>query len=272
MREMRFEDLGREDYTVSDMVVDTWYWQDGVSGDLTQVGRQNNVLLFLLSGGREFLEGGQCVALLTAGVLNFIPVGQRYLGRALDENGDDSFGYVFMFRLRDANGEEILVNQPYFQVHDSEERGIYLLCQRLGDVNRAMRECSGLVKATFYELLSILCGDRERLAAADREYADIAPAVWRMRAFPEHYTSVRDLSALCRMSEASFRRRFARFSGGATPVEYRNRLLCEKAAQLYRMRECTLAQIAEKLGFCDTAYMCRVYKRTMGMNFRDMMK
>lgn len=271
MREMRFEDLGQSDYEVKNATVLTWYWHSGDLADYTRTGRPDNILLFLLSGRREFRENGVCRAEQEAGTLCFIPAGHHYAGYVCAST-EDSYGYVFQFDLQDANGEEILVNQPYYQVHDSEERGIYLLCQRLGDVNRAMRECSGLVKATFYELLSILSGDRERLAAADREYADIAPAVWRMRAFPEHYTSVRDLSELCRMSEASFRRRFARFSGGATPVEYRNRLLCEKAAQLYRMREYTLAQIAERLGFCDAAYMCRVYKRTMGMNFRDMMK
>lgn len=268
MRQMRFDELGATDYAVTDLHVDTWYWHNGACGDLTQQGRTNNVLLYLLSGRREYLEGGRRVAELTAGTLNFIPVGHRYEGRALCEE-EDSYGYVFEFHLMDADGQEILVNQPYYQVHDSDERGIYLLCQRLGDVNRAVRECSSLVKASVYELLSLMCGDRERLAAADHEYADIAPAIRQMRAFPERHAAVQELSAMCRMSEGSFRRRFARYSGGLTPVEYRSRLLCDKAEQLYRTRESTLEEIAERLGFCDAAYLCRVYKRVRGTNFRD---
>lgn len=80
----------------------------------------------------------------------------------------------------------------------------------------------------------------------------------QMRAFPEKHVAVRELGAMCRMSEGSFRRRFDQFSGGLTLVEYLSRLLCDKAEQLYRTRENTLEEIAERLGFCDAAYLCRV--------------
>ena len=68
------------------------------------------------------------MAELTEGALHLIPVGYQYAGRALCEK-EDSYGYVFRFRLMDAEGQEILHHPGAFDLPVPAE----VLRDRTGD-------------------------------------------------------------------------------------------------------------------------------------------
>ncbi|MBO5908285.1 MAG: AraC family transcriptional regulator [Clostridia bacterium] len=49
-----------------------------------------------------------------------------------------------------------------------------------------------------------------------------------------------------------------------TPLEYRNRLLTERAKELLSTTESTVAEIADMLGFSNIAYFSRFFKKQTG--------
>ena len=65
------------------------------------------------------------------------------------------------------------------------------------------------------------------------------------------------------MSETNFRKRFKAYTGLA-PAQYRLRARLEKAERLLADSDATIESIALDLGFYDTAYFCKVFRRQTG--------
>lgn len=60
---------------------------------------------------------------------------------------------------------------------------------------------------------------------------------------------------LCRLFRAKF---------GVTPVEYRNAVRLENVRELLRHSHLTIAEIADRTGFADPAYLTRIYRKRYG--------
>ena len=70
----------------------------------------------------------------------------------------------------------------------------------------------------------------------------------------------------CNLSESYFRKKFSDILG-KSPVEYRNELRFTEARRLYR-RNYSTEEIAEALGFCDSRYMLKLYRRHTGKSLK----
>jgi len=268
MRRVNFQMLKSIDYSIRQIDVTTWYWQDQEYSETPKTGRSTNGLLFLVNGYREYYADRRVVATSEADTLTFTPIGQCHSTRAFSQEGN-SYGYTFRFRMYDETGEELCVWEPYAKVKDSASHELYSLCQKLGNVERSKHENPSTVRACVYALFSHLCEHDTQEQRLCGNFPDIMPAVRQMHAFPERHISLQEMCALCGMGETLFRRRFEEFSG-VTPVQYRNELLCQKAEQLYCSRQGTLNQIAEQLELCDAGYLCRLYRKYRGKSFRDL--
>lgn len=81
-----------------------------------------------------------------------------------------------------------------------------------------------------------------------------------------HYAEELRLEALARMAhmcERNLQRYFLR-AFGVTPVDYINRLRVSKACQLLGERERTIAQVADAVGFPDSSYFARLFRKFTG--------
>ncbi len=120
------------------------------------------------------------------------------------------------------------------------------------------------VLSAFYRLLGLL-GDaieRERLAA-DSRAAELYPALDYLNRHIDENTGIARLGRMCAMSETNFRKRFKAYTGLA-PAQYRLRARLEKAERLLADSDATIESIALDLGFYDTAYFCKVFRRQTG--------
>ena len=82
----------------------------------------------------------------------------------------------------------------------------------------------------------------------------------------EHYTakvSMAQLAAMCNLSLSGFYARFKQ-EMGCTPVEYKNNLLIQKAANLLLHHGFTVEETARELGFSTTAYFRKLFKKLTG--------
>ena len=88
--------------------------------------------------------------------------------------------------------------------------------------------------------------------------------------FANNYTN-EDYAKICRLSLYHFIRRFKKETG-FTPLQYKTKIIIEKATNLLSNTNLNITEIAQILGFEDSLYFSRVFKKEMGIAPREYMK
>ena len=87
----------------------------------------------------------------------------------------------------------------------------------------------------------------------------------------EKAKSIHEIAAEYCVSVGYFERVFRSYMG-ITPTEYRNQHKVNRIKMLLQKAEEGLDEIAEKIGFCDSSYLCRFFKKETGMTPREYRK
>jgi AraC-like DNA-binding protein len=83
--------------------------------------------------------------------------------------------------------------------------------------------------------------------------------------------SLRQLARVAHMSESSLLRAFKRATG-RSPIDYHLRLRIGRACDLLRVDGRSITEIAYDVGFADSNYFTRQFRKTVGMTPRDYRK
>jgi AraC family L-rhamnose operon transcriptional activator RhaR/AraC family L-rhamnose operon regulatory protein RhaS len=102
-------------------------------------------------------------------------------------------------------------------------------------------------------------------AAGDSSEARVRRLVDRISRNASLPLSVEDMAEEARTSPRNFRREFKRITGEA-PLFYVSRLRIDEACALLRDSDKTVTQIAFLVGFEDSAYFARAFKRAVGLS------
>ena len=81
---------------------------------------------------------------------------------------------------------------------------------------------------------------------------------------------ISEIARNCGMSESGLYAAFRQ--NGTTPVDVRQRMLCEKAVTILLSTDMTVEGISEKLGFSTPAYFRRVLKKQLGKTPKEIRK
>ena len=82
----------------------------------------------------------------------------------------------------------------------------------------------------------------------------------------EHFAeplNCNELAKLCYLSTSQFYNLFTK-QFKMTPLQYRDKLVVDKAKVMLKLEEITISEIAEILGFADVAYFSRFFKKHVG--------
>ena len=93
-------------------------------------------------------------------------------------------------------------------------------------------------------------------------------------AIDSDFTSERSIPEYARdaaMSESSFRRLFAEYTG-TPPARYRQKLQLEYVKLLVQSGECNLSEAASRAGYNSLPYLCRQFRREYGRSFSEFME
>lgn len=114
-----------------------------------------------------------------------------------------------------------------------------------------------------FKLLYRMAQDTNR-QELDRDQQRLQPALSYLESNYAQDFPVSELAQMCALSSSAFRRLFISVIG-MPPVDYRNRLRIQKAANLLLSRQYTVAEAAEQVGIRDIKYFSKLFKRYMGM-------
>jgi AraC-like DNA-binding protein len=76
-------------------------------------------------------------------------------------------------------------------------------------------------------------------------------------------TDIAALARSCRLSPAQFRRRF-QAATGHSPRDYAVLVRLERAKELLLVQDVTVAEVADRCGFCSASFFSRIFRRHCG--------
>lgn len=107
-----------------------------------------------------------------------------------------------------------------------------------------------------------------------KNYVDtdvIKDSIKYLEAFKAPTKSIKEIASSCHYSIGHYERLFNSYMG-VSPTEYRNICRINYIKSLLHNPQITLEEIASSLGYCDSGYLCRVFKKKTGMTPKEYRK
>ena len=236
-------------------------FKNGNLVDYSKEGRRKTLLHLVISGKRIY-ETKDKIFTVEAGTLIFIPEGAKYKTTSQTVNNELCSGIGITFDMNiNFNPSELEI---YYKEKVCENAKVLDLFERTYRIYKKSPLEILELKTAVYNLFSHLATSS---TSNSTEYSLIKPAIEYIN---EHYTEnlpITRYAEKSNLSESYFRKKFVDYMG-LSPVEYRNQLRFTEAKRMYQKGFST-GQIAEHLGFCDTAYFLKLYKRKVGRTLKE---
>ena len=253
---IKYKDVCQTDFLINDI---TAYKLKGTNVyDYTGAGRIKHVLFYLCEHQRSYYVEEKLVATLNPGDIIIIPHGAKYKSVVQDKGGVAE-GFGITFNLATPAGEGIFFDEQmrifrgdaYNKSHKRFEKILFSAMNAGKNVLKLKSEMYSLLEELFSEKVDF-----------NERYGDISEAVKLIENHPGDNVSVKEMADLCHMSESTFMRKFKDYSGGVTPIKYRNNIRLMMAEEL--SASLSVNEIADVLGFYDAAHLCKIFKQTKG--------
>ena len=207
-------------------------------------------VMLVLSGTARFEIGEERIE-ASAGNILFLPKGSRYEAIFDDEIDDYLVSFDYAGDLIDVDAPVKLVERvPLYCV----ERFRELISENFSGNHSALKS-HGL----FYLLLDAVANNIEGENDTHRVLVSRAREL-----LSNGEMSVGEIAKECAVSESGLRHIFKEQTG-MTPIEYRLYARIKEAAYLLEATGMSVSEIADRLGFFDAAYFCKVFKEYTGV-------
>ncbi len=135
---------------------------------------------------------------------------------------------------------------------------------------RCIRKMSELAHLKSYRAATQRAGALLTMLAETAEdesnvYSGIFPVLTHMAENPGAKLTNFEYAEMCKMSTSHFMRKFKEYTGMA-PKSYKTDMLVKKAAHLLQSTQMNISQISYELGFDDSLYFSRIFKKRFGVS------
>ena len=261
---MLYGELCSASFAFTNVFANYSLWKEQDAYDYESQGRVKNLLYYQISGSRGYYRSGTPLVTLTKSDILFIPEGCRYYTDVPTAGGA---GIGISFDLLTPGGEPLRIKEDLRLLHSDGNGALLRHCQNVLFCINHPGDCTLMLNCELFQLFSALFSEPHTHLRENKAYMDLKPAIDAIELTPEISYSTGELAKLCFISESTFLRKFKQFSGGATPVQYRNNIRFMMAEELVGTSK-SLSEIAELLGFYDAAHLCHAYRREKGKTLK----
>lgn len=120
------------------------------------------------------------------------------------------------------------------------------------------------VYSKVYDILSE-CAKKAKTEEVRLHNSKIAPAINYLNENYESHIRIKDLAALCALSESRFRKVFIAETG-SSPVRYKNKLILNEACRLLSVGQFNITEISDMLGFYDVYAFSHFFYKEKGVS------
>ena len=231
--------------------------------------RLRDALLLLLDCDALCTQDGE-TRKLPMGSLVHMAKGSVYSWKFLAHE-DVAHTFLFEFLMKDENGEIVSAGEGVNLLFEDKVELFEKYFSRILDEASRPHSSPSAVKAAAYRLLSAVIQQKYRESTIDVNTRLIAKGIAYLENDPYQTKSIAEVAEICNISVNYFERLFKTYAG-ETPSEYRMRVKIERAKLLLSQNVMPIAQIAEELGFVDSAYFCRIFRKKSGMTPKEYRK
>jgi len=261
---MLYSELSSAQFVFMNVFASYSLWKEQDVFDYETQGRVKNLLYYQITGSRGYYRGGAPLVTLAKNDVLFIPEGCRYY---TDVPVPGSAGIGISFDLRTAEGETLRIGEDLRLLRTDGSGSLLRHFQSILFCASHGGERTLVMNSELFQLFSALFSEPHGNYRTDKIYMELKPAIDALELSPEVNFSNGELSKLCFISESTFLRKFKQYSGGITPLQYRNNIRFMMAEELVATSK-SLSEIAELLGFYDAAHLCHTYKQAKGRTLK----
>ncbi|WP_237391573.1 helix-turn-helix domain-containing protein [Paenibacillus dendrobii] len=223
-----------------------------------------NVLVLVREGKVRYKINGKEIIAENGDVL-FIPRSTRRSGENWLGAPHQKYTILFSYDAGIETGIPFLDQKQFIQFKTSQDQYAFHRCERLYEEIRGGKSFRNIIcLGIFQELLGMLARelDKPDLTPSKLKYAQIIKNY-----LLEHYREPIDIDQLSKLIYRSPNYVTALFREvyGHPPIRYMHQLRMLEACNLLLSTDMTIAGIAQYLGYYDTSYFHRVFKKHIGM-------
>ncbi|OMF66074.1 helix-turn-helix domain-containing protein [Paenibacillus glucanolyticus] len=244
-------------------------FDDGIPNWRTQLETiEYNVLVVVREGKVRYELNGEEMIAEKDDVL-FIPQSTRRSGTNWNGLPHQKHTILFTTDRHEPTGIPFLDEGKCLKFNLSHIQYAHHRCERLyeemrGDKSYRTMICLGIMQ----ELIGMLARELEKteLAPSKRKYADTIKSY-----LLEHYRDPIEIESLAKLIHRSPSYATALFKEvhGHSPIRYMHQLRVLEACSLLLHSDMTIANIAQYLGYYDTSYFYRIFKKYTGLSPSD---
>lgn len=251
-----FDQLGSADFALSDISV---ICQQPLWRQLNMRKRKCNGFVYVTCGECRFtFQGGSFT--VSEGGLAYLPFGSRHLLEVLTPE----FQFYRVNFTLSVQGETTLFSQVPLKLTDSvSPECAEAICQleKICSQDNNTVQKNAMLCVVFTQL---------QKARSQSYPAQLAPAIQYLQQNLTQPLDCRHLASVCCLSTTRFYLLFQQ-AFGMTPLQYRDRLLTDRAIMLLKLQDLRVSEIAQMLGFSDPAYFSRFFKKQTGSSPKQFM-
>ena len=276
---IEYSELSRMFFSVSDLFSVRQQIVGKTSFTMEKPRHTDAFLLFTDCTGICYQEG-ETPFYIPQGSLVYMPKDSRYMWETSPVS-DNEVGerLLFEFVLNNAEIKRSNDEKQTFSVLDKQGERIYfsdkveivstdhkeLYRKLFNDLICAFSKADATpldVYLSAYEIFKTVADDKSKKSFADTRI--ISKGIKYMEENVIPYKSIAEISAMCGVSVGLFEKLF-KAHYGVTPMEFLNAQKIFFIKELLRDKNNSLEEIAEKTGYCDSGYLCRIFKKKTGM-------
>lgn len=263
MKLIKFSKMYGLDYSIKHLFAMNQRWAENQTLAVLERPRKTSALVYFKNCSATYTPVSGETVHVKKGSLLYLPQGALYTVQFHQCSDAALHSQLIEFELLDENNEPFVVS-PAIRVLELSEP--YDLTSVFNDVvtlyNRPIRPY-GLIKSKCFSFLNELCRGFREERMYSKKYMPIAKGIAYLEQTNSYELSVAEIASMCHVSETYFRRLFEQYSG-VSPQQYKNNNQLCRAKTLILNGELTFKEIAGLLGFSDTSYFSRWFKKNTG--------